>query len=284
MWKSCHCLKDMVEQVSQKLSLGRSFGLFLELSNNEPVWLFVIMMIRFYFQNTEQTLDWNLWAYCIWFHIVMSFFHLAIRNKKKIQKVSQLLIPLEVFIIESHPLSLVQVWKSLVYITTTLVIKTELEKNIQYQKVFSFFLRNFDKLTPIISDVFCSLDILLDSSPTITPYTLSSQWKKNSTFQIWMICQKWCQSLIMFFQPPESNWKSYCCPWPNESASFIATRSILPINEIWLFDTLLVSGNSERNAYFLLFLFLLLPFLHVCHSFSFLEDSVLGTTTSFYIL
>lgn len=142
MWKSCHCLKDMVEQVSQKLSLGRSFGLFLELSNNEPVWLFVIMMIRFYFQNTEQTLDWNLWAYCIWFHIVMSFFHLAIRNKKKIQKVSQLLIPLEVFIIESHPLSLVQVWKSLVYITTTLVIKTELEKNIQYQKVFSFFLRN----------------------------------------------------------------------------------------------------------------------------------------------
>lgn len=83
MWKSCHCLKDMVEQVSQKLSLGRSFGLFLELSNNEqPVWLFVIMMIRFYFQNTEQTLDWNLWAYCIWFHIVMSFFHLAIRYKK----------------------------------------------------------------------------------------------------------------------------------------------------------------------------------------------------------
>ena len=140
MWKSCHCLKDMVEQVSQKLSLGRSFGLFLELSNNEqPVWLFVIMMIRFYFQNTEQTLDWNLWAYCIWFHIVMSFFHLAIRYKKKIQKVSKLLIPLEVFIIESHPLSLVQVWKSLVY---TLVIKTELEKNIQYQKVFSFFLRN----------------------------------------------------------------------------------------------------------------------------------------------
>lgn len=86
----------------------------------------------------------------------------AIRYIKNNQKS----FPLEVFIIESHPLSLVQVWKSLVYLYW---IRNQ---NIQYhQKVFSFLSLGTYKLTPIISDVFFRLVILV---PLITPYTLSS--------------------------------------------------------------------------------------------------------------
>ena len=90
----------------------------------------------------------------------------SISRCHQIHQNNQKSFPLEVFIIESHPLSLVQVWKSLVYLYW---IRNQ---NIQYHpKVFSFLSLGTYKLTPIISDVFFRLVILV---PLITPYTLSS--------------------------------------------------------------------------------------------------------------